>query len=159
MGKKTIISVFILLLLLLFLSACGTPSDWEEIEIENYGYIKVPANWELCVVDGFTYIYRMENGEKKNVLVQYADDSGVNPYFSEIEDMVWIRDENFSNSAAFSRKKICYRDGSMSEMYVSTFYNADISASKVFICIDDSVSEDTLRTITKFFSWSKHSDK
>ena len=162
MGKKIIIFVFTLLLslsLLLFLSTCGTPSDWKEIEIENYGYIKAPANWELCFVDGFAYIYRMENDEKKNVLVQYANDSGVNPCFSEIKDMVWILDENFSNSAAFSKKRICYNDGLTSEMFVLTFYDVEISECVAFICIDNSVSEDTVRTITKHFSWSKQSDK
>lgn len=150
MNKKTICLIGILIVLL-FLNACGTTDNWKLIEIEKYGSIKVPKNWKFSIDDEFVYFSLEESGDSKNILVQYRSDKNINKYFAEVEELVWLQDENFSNGACITKNEVHYQDGSSVEMFSLYFTGPKINESMEFFCLDNSISEDTLRKISKSY--------
>ena len=94
-----------------------------------------------------------ENGDSKNILVQYSNDARVNPYFDQIEESVWLEDENYSNSTGIIKTEVHYKDGSKAEMFklYFTFAGPNGFKSAEFFCLDTSVSENTLKKIAKSY--------
>ena len=152
MNKKvtSLIGIFVVFLIL-FLNACGSTDDWKMVEIEGYGSIKVPKEWTASVKDGYMYLSVGDEGNSKNVLVQYRSDINTNEHFDDVEDFVWLQDENFSNSAGITKNQVHYADGTTAELFVLYFTGPNDYKSTEFICVDKSVSEKTLRKITKSF--------
>ena len=149
--KKIYIFSLIMVIILLFTSSCGIPENWNTVEIDGYGTIKVPEDWKVSIIDDYMYFSTEVNGEEKYVLIQY-DKSELeisNKYFSEIKDMISVQGEVFSNSASIIKKKIVYNNGDNSINFLLDFpipnpYNYRYTT---FICVDDSISEETLRKI------------
>lgn len=150
MNKKHayLIAIFIVLLCL---NACGSTGNGKMIEIEGYGRLEVPESWNYSSVDGFIYLSSEESGDRKNVLVQYRSDEDINEYFSEIEELVWLQDENFSNGACVTKIEIHYRDGSTAETFSLCFTGPNNYESTEFLCLDNTVSEDTLKRAAKSY--------
>lgn len=144
------ISIFIVLLLL-FLNSCGQTGNWKMIEIEGYGSIKVPESWKISIVDEFIYFSTEENGDSKNILVQYRSDKNINKHFAEIEELMWLEDENFSNCTSVTKSEVHYRDGSSAEMFSLCFTGPNNYESTEFFCLDNSISEDILKKIANSY--------
>ena len=156
MNKKKI-CLIALVLAVFFLNACGIPDDWKTIEIEGFGNIQVPESWEVSIKDGFTYIFSEEGGEKTNILVQYwyIRDTGnkTNEIFLGIEEVVHRYGEVFSNSAYIGKSEVYYQDGSSEEMFDLEFTGPNYDTT-IFYCMDDTISEDTLRMVAKSYNQS-----
>ena len=151
--KKGMCFVSIIAIVLLFsLNACGQMNSWKSAEIEGYGKIDVPEGWSVSVVDGFVYFSTEKNKNVVNTLVQYRSDEKTNAYFSDIENLKWLQDENFSNSACITKYKLEYQDGTSVEMFALCFTAASNYKSTEFLCLDASVSEEALREIAKSYS-------
>lgn len=158
MKKKFIYSISIFLIsLLLLVSSCSSPSNWQTVAIDGYGTIKVPEDWKVSIIDDYIFFSTEINGEEKYALIQYdkSELETSNKYFSGIKEFVFLYDENFSNSTGVTRNKVIYNDGSSKEMYEMYLTSSNTWNSTVFICVDDSVSEDTLRTIAKSYKTGK----
>lgn len=156
MNKKNIHRNSILIVLLfLVLAACGQIDGWKTAQIGKYGSIQVPESWKISTADEFIYFSLEENGGSKDVLVQFRSDENINEYFAEIEELVWLRDENFSNSAGIMKQKAYYQDGSSAEIFALHFTGPNAYESTEFLCVDGSVSEDTLKKIAKSFIMSE----
>ena len=138
-------------LVLLILEPYIVPNDWKNVEIGGYGSFKVPESWDVSIADEFIYISSEKNGESKNILVQYRDNGKINPAFVQIEELIWMWDENFSNSTGITKYQVRYKDGSSTEMLALYFTGPDISGSTVFLCLDDSISESTLKRIANSY--------
>lgn len=149
-GVLVILIVFVCLVLLI-LDPYIIPNDWQNIEIEKYGSFKVPGSWEVSIIGGYMYISSEENGESKNILVQYRDNGNINPDFAQIEELIWMWDENFSNSTGITKYQVRYKDGSSAEMLTLYFTESDVSGSTEFLCLDDSISESTLKKIANSY--------
>ena len=141
--KKTVILVSVILCLFCMIS-CST-EIWTSVEIAGYGSIKIPQDWTYELVDDFMYFSSEENGCSKNVLSQYRDDISINEHFSEIKDLVWLEDENFSNSASITKYQVYYMDGVSEEIFALCFTGSSDYKSTEFFCLDNSVSESLLK--------------
>lgn len=150
MNKKTI-GLICIFIVLLFLNSCGSTDNWKMIEIEGYGSIKVPEVWEFSIVDEFIYLSTEESGGSKNILVQYRANHNTNKHLAEIEESIWLQDENFSNGACVTKSEVHYQDGSSAEMFILYFTGPNIDESTEFFCLDNSISEDTLKKIAKSY--------
>ena len=124
----------------------GIPLDWQTVEIDDYGTIRLPKEWKISTVDGFMYITSDEREESGYILIQSYDNMEMNTYFAGIEDKEFMRDINFSNSAAVTKYKIYYKNGTVGEMFCLDFYDAPD-----FYCVDNSISEKTLKKIAQSF--------
>ena len=127
--------IALVVLFLLILSSCGSIDNCKTIEIDGYGIIKVPEKWEYSMVDGFIYLSFEENGLSKHVLVQYRSDKNINDQFSDIEEFVMLKDENFSNSTGITKNEVHYLDGSSLEMFSLSFTGSDDYKSTEFLCL------------------------
>ena len=155
MMKKTIYFIsMIMVASLLFLNACGQSDNWDYVDIEGYGSIKVPASWTACAINEYIYFSSEESGASSNILVQYRSDESINEYFADIENMTWLQDENLSNGACITKYNINHQDGSSEELFALYFTGPDDYKSTEFLCLDDSLSEETLRKIAKSYSVS-----
>lgn len=124
----------------------GIPLDWQTVEIDDYGTIRLPKEWKISTVDGFMYITSDEREESGYILIQSYDNMEMNTYFAGIEDKEFMSDINFSNSAAVTKYKINYKNGTVGEMFCLGFYDAPD-----FYCVDNSISEKTLKKIAQSF--------
>ena len=169
--KKNAHCFIMIIVLLIFLTSCDATENWKTIEINGYGNIKVPGNWEYSVVDGFEHFSLTDSKDNTPILIQYSreDDKGdteeydveYNEYFADIEDMIWVYDEFYSNGTGIIKYKVCYHEGNSRELFVLELYR-DIPTSDVpklteFICVDDSVPEETLKKIAKSFAYEYNS--
>ena len=140
------------------------PENWKKIDLKEYGHIFVPEDWNFSVDDGFMYIYSEENGERKNILIQYYaildSTSNItnkyfseekNKYFSEVEDYTVLENIYMSSASAYIRKVVLhYKYGLSPEMFQLEFVGRD--GSIYFICVDDSVPEDLLKKIAYYYN-------
>ena len=116
----------ILLLVVLLLNFCGVvPYNWKTVNTGDFGRFRVPENWDISIIDGYTYISSNENGERKDILIQYASGGYTNPYFDDIEELVWLQDEWFSNSAGMINYEIRYKNGSSVKIWALEFWGLD----------------------------------
>ena len=153
MMKEAKYSVAIIVIAsVLFLNACGQIGDVTSVDLEGYGSIKVPGDWTVSTVDGFTYFTAADGSY---TLVQYRSDEAVNVYFSDIENMIWLKDENFSNSTGIIKYKIEYQSGVSEELFAVYFFGPDNYESTEFLCLNNSLPEDTLREIVKSYNVSE----
>ena len=153
--KKVMYFIGVIVASLLFLNACGQTDNWRSVNIEGYGSIQAPEDWEVCTVDEFMYLYSKEDNDRANILVQYRSGEKVNEYFADIENMIWLQDENLSNGASVIKYHIDYQSGYSKEMFVLYFTGPDDYKSTEFLCMDDTISEDTLREIAKSYNIAK----
>lgn len=159
MNKKvTTLTGILVVLLMLFLNACVSKNNWKTVEIEGYGNIKVPQEWNASVVDGYMYLSAENGNDRKSVLIQHYFDKDVNAYFSDVEEFIWLQDENFSNSAGIIKKQVHYTDGTTAELFTLYFTEPNDLDLTEFICVDKSVPEDTLRKIAKSFVMCEKAD-
>ena len=154
--RKIIFLLGMLSLSVLFLlSSCKSADfsvSWKEITIESYGSIRVPKDWKKVVKNGFTSFVV---DDEKEVLIEYRDRLDVNPYFDNIEEMIWVRDKWFSNSAGITSYEIRYQDGSTATGVCLIFSVLDTEGffdSIEFLCLNDTVSYDVLEKIAKSYS-------
>lgn len=164
--KRRIICLISIALALLLLSSCGVPDSWQTIELEGVGNFRAPETWKISIIDGFMFISSEENGESKNVLVQYTYSEldiyvyecytkfDINKYFEDIEVREFISGTAFSNETTVCRYRFQYKDGSTAEMFLVSFSNFDrsgIEKEAEFLCLDDSISESILEKIANSF--------
>ena len=141
----------ILLLVVLLLNFFGVvPFTWKTVRTGDFGSFHVPENWDISTIDGYTYISSNKNGESKDILIQYDSGGYTNPYFDDIEELVWLQDEWFSNSAGMINYEIRYKDGSSVKIWALEFWGSGLEFVTYF-CLDDSVSEYTLKKIVNSF--------
>lgn len=141
----------ILLVAVLLLDFFGVvPFTWKTVKTEDFGSFRVPGNWEISTIDGYTYISSNKNGERKDILIQYESTGYTNPYFDNIEELVWLQDEWFSNGAGMINYEIHYKDGSSAKIWALEFWSSG-SGFVTYFCLDDSVSEYTLKKIVNSF--------
>lgn len=137
------------------LSSCksaDSSGSWKEVEIESCGSIRVPKDWEMVEKDGFISFVI---DDEREVLIEYSNRLDVNPYFDNIEEMIWVRDKWFSNSAGITSYEIRYQDGSTATAVRLSFSVSDtegFSDSIEFLCLKDAVSYDVLEKIAKSYS-------
>lgn len=152
--KKTKSTICIMLvLLILFLTACRATAGWQTATIYSYGTIKLPDDWQVTktIDDGFMTITVGEDEDGKCVFVQYDSAGEVNPYFDDVEERDTLYGEIFSNSAFIAKEKFVYKDGTAEELFTLEFTEPkDLDLIK-FVCVDKSVPEDTLREIAKSY--------
>ncbi len=151
MNKNIRLISTIIILLSLYLTSCGTPNNWQTVEIKDFGNMKVPENWKLSTKNGFIYFSVQEGSENKNVFAQYSNAEGINPNFAKIEKFDWLQDENFSNSTGVIKNKVFYEYGTSVELYTVYFTGSNVEDVTEFLCLDDSVIEDTLKKIAKSY--------
>lgn len=133
----------------LFRLGMGIPADWPRVELEGYGSICVPEGWEVTTVDGFIYVYSNEDGERRNIFIQSGRDIKENDYFSDIDSWEELTSVLFGNGSQLYKAKINYKDGSSQEMFYLKL-QLDTVGEKIYLyCVDDSISEKTLRKIVK----------
>lgn len=151
MRKKFTHSICILLAIITSLFvfvSCGNENNLKKVDIDGYGSIKVPKEWQVSVIDGFMYFSLNE----KDVFVPYQNDVFYNTYSLEIKQMTWLEGEVFSNSAHITKYRVRYKDDSTKELFVLSFTSPDVIGRHIeFICIDDSIPEDTLVKIAKSY--------
>lgn len=162
--KRRIICLISIALALLLLSSCGVPDSWQTVELEGVGNFRVPETWKISIIDGFMFISSEENGESKNVLVQYTyyewehgkgfTKFDTNKYFEDIEVYEFISGTAFSNETTVERCRFQYKDGPTAEMFLVSFENfhrSGIDKTAEFLCLDDSISESILEKIANSF--------
>ena len=164
--KRRIICLISIALALLLLSSCGVPDSWQTVELEGVGNFRAPETWKISIIDGFMFISSEENGESKNVLVQYTyyeldiyvcecfTKFDTNKYFEDIEVREFISGTAFSNETTVDRYRFQYKDGSTAEMFLVTFSNfhkSGVVKEAEFLCLDDSISESILEKIANSF--------
>ncbi len=164
--KRRIICLISIALALLLLSSCGVPDSWQTVELEGVGNFRAPETWKISIIDGFMFISSEENGESKNVLVQYTyyeldiyececfTKFDTNKCFEDIEAREFISGTAFSNETTVGRYRFQYKDGSTAEMFLVSFSNFDrsgIEKEAEFLCLDDSISESILEKIANSF--------
>lgn len=164
--KRRIICLISIALALLLLSSCGVPDSWQTIELEGVGNFRAPETWKISIIDGFMFISSEENGESKNVLVQYTyyeldiyececfTKFDTNKCFEDIEAREFISGTAFSNETTVGRYRFQYKDGSTAEMFLVSFANfhrSGIEKTAEFLCLDDSISESILEKIANSF--------
>ena len=152
MNKRTrcLVSIY-LVALMVFLNACNLPDNWKTIDIEGYGEIKVPKQWEVSLDNGFIYIFSAEGGDSTNILAQYRTDKNINSQLDKGLERTWLQDENFSNGTCITKYKVYCQDGTVTEMFTLSFTSLNTSESTEFFCLDSSVSEDILKSIAKSY--------
>lgn len=144
--------VLFLVLLIFILNFCGVvPYNWKTVKTGDFGSFRVPESLEISIIDGYTYISSNENGESKDILIQYASGGYTNPYFDDIEELVWLQDEWFSNSAGMIAYEIHYKNGSSIKIWALEFWSLDAQFNTYF-CMDDSISEYTLKKIVNSYT-------
>lgn len=143
--------VLFLVLLIFNLNFCGVPYNWKTVKTGEYGSFRVPESWNISVIDEYTYISSNESGDSKNILVQYASGGYTNEYFDDIEELVWLQDEWFSNSAGMINYEIRYKNGSSVKIWALEFWSLDAQFNTYF-CMDDSISEYTLKKIVNSYT-------
>lgn len=156
MKKKFIYSISIFLIsLLLLVSSCSSPSNWQTVAIDGYGTIKVPEDWKVSIIDDYMYFSIKKDGDEKYVLIQYdkSELETSNKYFAEIKEIISIEGEIFSNSAGINKDNIVYNNGDNSLKFLLYFTRPDPYnyGDTTFICLDDSISEETLRLISNSY--------
>lgn len=151
--KKAVYSVSIIIIAcLVFLNACGQTGNVKSVDLEGYGSILVPENWTASTVDGFTY-FKAADGSC--TLVQYRSGEAVNAYFSDIKNMIWLQDENFSNGACVTKYKVEYQNGNFVELFAICFSGSDNYESTEFLCLNTSLTEAALQEIAKSYNVSE----
>ncbi len=129
------------------------PSDWQEVVMEGFGTIKVPKEWSCSVEDGFVYLFVDDNGNRKDVLVQYNGENNVNNYFSDIEIIRTVQGGIvYSNGQGFSKKEIRYKDGSCQEVFVLDFVRDTDLKQVYFYCFDSSITKSTISKIAQSYN-------
>ena len=158
--SKYIICICLALFIVTFIFLClndvdlyrlgmGIPADWPIVELEEYGSIYVHKEWEVTAVDCCIYVYSNEDGERRNIFVQSGRDIKENNYFSNIDSWEEINSVLFGNGSQLYKAKINYKDGSSQEMFYLKL-QLDTVGEKIYLyCVDDSISEKTLRKIVK----------
>lgn len=164
--KRRIICLISIALALLLLSSCGVPDSWQTVELEGVGNFRAPETWKISIIDGFMFISSEENGESKNVLVQYTYSEldiyvcecytkfDTNKYFDDIKDFEGMGGVNYSNSTSVIKYRFQYKDGSTAEMFLVSFENfhkSGVVKEAEFLCLDDSISESILEKIANSF--------
>ncbi|MBE6958454.1 MAG: hypothetical protein E7447_04815 [Ruminococcaceae bacterium] len=140
-----------LLLVVLVLNLAGAVRySWKTVKTGDFGSFRVPESWDISIIDEYTYISLNKNGESKNILIQYASGGYTNPYFDDIEELVWLQDEWFSNGAGMINYEIHYKNGSTAQIWALEFWGLDAQFITYF-CLDDSLSEYTLKKIVNSF--------
>lgn len=148
--RMFIIILASILCVLLLINSCAQNDDWKTIDIDEYGKVDIPKDWTYSIVDEFLVIYSDSN-QNNIALVQYRSGETVNGDFDNVAELIFIQDENFSNSSAITKYEVHYKDGSVAERYMLYFTGPNNYQSTEFICLDDSISEDTLKKIAKSF--------
>lgn len=135
----------------------GIPMDWPRVELEEYGSICMPEEWEVTTVDGFIYIYSNEAGERRNIFIESGYYISENNYFSDIESSERLISEVFSNGCMLYKNKFNYKDGSSREMFYLEL-QLDKVVEKIYLyCVDDSITKEMLKKIGKsHYSPSHH---
>ena len=143
----------ILVFLILFLMGCSVTIGWQTVALYRCGTIKLPSEWEITktIHDGYMTLSVDSDDESKNVLVQYESDGEVSPYFDDVQKRETLYSEGFSNSACIAKEKFIYKDGTAEELFTLEFTEPNDLDLIKFVCVDKSVSEDTLRKIAKSF--------
>ena len=123
-------------------------TGWKTIEINNYGIIKIPKNWEHVREDGLNYIYKDGN----LIMAEYTmpNEYDENEFYDKYHGTYFYKDylnevyntENFSSSwrlysFEYEKKEI--------ERYVLLFFNEVKDVN--FMIWDTGVSEHTLSKI------------
>ena len=136
---------FVTAVLLVFLVACDSKDSWETVTIEACGEFRVPAEWEVVVEEEFLS-FVSETGEV--LLIEYYDDGELNPQFDNVEETIWKRDVNYSNSAGIGWYEIRYKDGTSAEAVFLEFWGDRMIE---LVCLDNAVPDKMLKKITKSF--------
>ena len=136
---------FVTAALLVFLVACDSKDSWETVTIEACGEFRVPAEWEVVVEEEFLS-FVSETGEV--LLIEYYDGGELNPQFDNVEETIWKRDVNYSNSAGIGWYEIRYKDGTSAEAVFLKFRGDRMIE---LVCLDNAVPDKMLKKITKSF--------
>lgn len=151
-------SVICSILVLLLLSACSATAGWQSAAIYSCGTVKLPSDWEVTKTtgDGYMSILVGEGDDRKYVFVQYDSDMGVtpdgiNPYFADVAECQVLQDEKITDTVNFSKEKFIYTDGTAQELFALELAKPESAGSVKLVCVDKSISEDTLRTIAKSY--------
>ncbi len=141
-----LVSIFLVVSVWLCVDLYVIPGDWQEIDIDGFGTIKVPGEWNCSVKNGFMYF----SVDQNDVLVQYIGPDKANDYFHEVVEYDSKGGINFSNSASLHKKDFMYADGQTKQMYVLRLTGQNYD-TMMFYCVDSSVSASVLRKIANSY--------
>ncbi len=142
--------VCILLILTIFI-LCGCSSDtdnWKTVNIEKWGTVKIPNDWEYYVEDEIIYIVKNE----VPIMISY-DRSGEiqsNSYFSDFKYIDFLDSAVLSNSAIYGKAKYYYSGKEIEKYYLHLSGDAD-DASVGFIVWNNNIDKELLIKIAQTF--------
>ena len=165
------VSLVLLVLLLVLNSICGCAKlfgrssiydDWQVINIEGCGIIRIPNEWSYFNEDGVIYVL---NESSVPVMIQSHNyvmkEEESNKYFSNYKHLERLSNEVFSNSAMYEISTFLYED-KVIELPVINLYveTNDLEYKNVILVVwNMDIEEKLIKDIAKSFIMEKFVDK